>query len=65
MRGKHFFNLYFELPGAGGGNEKFKTLDSAIREFDSMTSSYPDVFAQVTEWFPDGSFRTALQTRKH
>lgn len=41
-------NLYFEVPGAGGGNEPFANRASALREARSIAKSYPDAYVQVT-----------------
>jgi len=47
MAGTSFtvYNLYYELPGAGGGNIQFDSVADARDEFESMTKAYPDIYA--------------------
>lgn len=43
-------NLYYEIPGTGGGNELFAIADMsrAIKEFDDLVRACPEAYAELT-----------------
>lgn len=52
----HKFFMYYEIPAVGGGNQSFETREDAYREFDNLTQSYPDVYAELNYNGAGGEF---------
>jgi len=50
-------NLYYEVPGVGGGNEEFSSLADAKYQMDCMVTSYPDMYAEITVWDSTGHYQ--------
>jgi len=44
-------NIYYEIPGAGGGNDQYQTRQEAKKAFEDIVTSYPDCYC---EWSYDG-----------
>lgn len=42
-----YVGIYYELPGAGGGNIEFANVVEASKDFEDIVRAYPDVYAAI------------------